>query len=105
MRNMQTPNRVTPSPQASLVILRPITAHPKTRRQTRLQQNSTESDTIRQNATECNENSCAHAREATAFRSFLSAWVAPRRIGRIAGSLRPRTAMPTDRTKPGLDIP
>ena len=84
MRNMQTPNRVTPRPQPSLVILRPIAAHPKTRRQTHRQQNSTECDIIRQNATECNENSCAHAREATAFRSFLSAWVAPRRIGHAA---------------------
>ena len=70
---------------------------------------ATEIDTIRQSPTNHNENSCAHAREASppviparAGIPSLGMEIAPRsqRIGRIARSCRPRTVIPIDRTEP-----
>ena len=107
MRNMQTPNRVTPRPRPSLVI-RPQSQHTSRHDAklavSKIRQNATQYDRMPQNATKTRARTRARQRHSV---SFLSVWIAPRpqQVGRTAGSRRPRTAMPTDRTKPGLDIP
>ena len=62
MRNMQSADRVAPRPEPSPVILPPIAARPKSRCQTRGQQDSTQFDTIQQNPTKSDENSCVRTR-------------------------------------------
>ena len=52
---------------------------------------SAKSDTTQQDAAGCNENSCAHAREATAFR-FLSLGT---NCGQVAADLTYRLELPS----------
>ena len=62
VRNIRTAGRAAPRPKPSPVILLPIAARPKSRCQTRGQQDSTQFDTIQQNPTKSDENSCVRTR-------------------------------------------
>ena len=76
-----------------------IAARAKRRCQTRGQEDSTQSNTIQQNAAKCGENSCARTR-ARQQRSLPSSRHGLRPGRNAFLELQPPTVMPIDRTKP-----